>query len=72
VKNNDLPEDVVRHLLAHSKEYRELIRRRVSEARKAQKKKDASILTYFQSYHRIPYEERPDVDLLGQDIEPCG
>jgi len=70
--DGEIPRDIALLLLGHSHEYRELIRRRVSVARKQQRKKDASIRVYFQRYHGYPYEDRPDVDELGPEIDGCG
>lgn len=43
--------------------YRELVKEKVSEARKRERLRDARLLRQ---------EWRPDVDLLGRDVEGCG
>lgn len=71
ISENGLPHDLALRLMKHSPEYRELIRQRFSEAKKRQRAKDKAI--YAAMWKRdYRWEDRPDVDLLGQDIEGCG
>ena len=66
--NGKVDEHVARYLLAHSSEYRELIKQRVSEARKRQRLSDRSILSAWRTYHG----NGVDVDELGREVEGCG
>jgi hypothetical protein len=51
------------HWLETEDGYRDLIKAKVSEARKRERKRDARLLRE---------EWRPDVDLLGREVEGCG
>lgn len=68
--NGEVDGHIARILLRHSPEYRALIKQRVHEARKRQWLKDRAIRRYLDEW--VYVNGRPDVDLIGREVDGCG